>query len=203
MSIDGKIALPTRVQTRISNQEDMRRVYELRNNCDAILVGINTIINDNPKLTVKKEYVTSPANPLRIVLDSNCKIPQDALVLDGNAPTLLAVLEGSERNIEGAEVISFKPDEEGMISLIDLLKMLSSRNIKTLLVEGGETVIWSFINHHLVDELFVFVGSLIIGGTGSPTLAGGTGARNFDDIITLKLVSAEPLGDGVILHYEL
>jgi len=203
MSVDGKIALPTRVQTRISNPEDMRRVYELRNSSDAILVGINTIINDNPKLTVKEEYVTSPTHPLRIVLDSKCKVPEDALVLDDKAPTIIAVLEGHARVFPGAEVIAFEADEDGMVSLTELMDTLGSRGIKTLLVEGGETVIWSFLKSRLVDELYIFIGSLIIGGTSSPTLVGGKGVQTFEDIITLEIVSAENLGDGVLLHYKL
>ena len=203
MSVDGKIALPTRVQTRISNPEDMRRVYELRNRSDAILVGINTIINDNPKLTVKEEYVASPSNPLRVVLDSKGRVPEDALVLDGKAPTIIAVLKGIDREVPGADVIAFEADNKGRIDLPNLLDSLYSRGIKTLLVEGGETVIWSVLRDHLADELYVFVGSIIIGGTSSPTLAGGEGANAFENIIPLKLVSVEKLGDGLLLHYKL
>jgi 2,5-diamino-6-(ribosylamino)-4(3H)-pyrimidinone 5'-phosphate reductase len=203
MSVDGKIALPTRVQTRISNPEDMRRVYELRNRSDAILVGINTIINDNPKLTVKEDYVTSPSNPLRVVLDSKCRVPEDALVLDGKAPTIIAVLKDHYREVPGADVIAFEADNEGMIDIPALLGTLDSKGIKTLLVEGGETVIWSFLKNNLADGLYVFVGSIIIGGTSSPTLAGGAGVNDFQDLISLKLNDVERLGDGVLLHYKL
>jgi 2,5-diamino-6-(ribosylamino)-4(3H)-pyrimidinone 5'-phosphate reductase len=203
MSVDGKIALPTRIQTKISDTNDMCRVHKLRNNSDAILVGINTIINDNPKLTVKEEYVRSPKNPIRIVLDSKCRVPGDALVLDGNAPTIIAVLKEHYRDIPGVEVIPINKDPRGQIDLKKLLEMLYLRGIKTVLVEGGETVIWSFLQEHLVDEVFVYIGSIIIGGTSSPTMAGGMGAQTYEQIIKLKLKSVKKVGAGVLLHYLL
>jgi 2,5-diamino-6-(ribosylamino)-4(3H)-pyrimidinone 5'-phosphate reductase len=179
----------------------MRRVYELRNSTDAILVGINTIINDDPKLTVKEKYVTSPKNPIRIVLDSKCRVPEGALVLDGKAPTIIAVLQEHYRAVPGVEVIPFEEDPRGRINLKILLKTLYNRGIKTLLVEGGETVIWSFFQERLVDEVFVFIGSMIIGGTSSPTMAGGEGSQSYEQIIKLKLESVEKVGEGVLLHY--
>ncbi|HDH81938.1 MAG TPA: 5-amino-6-(5-phosphoribosylamino)uracil reductase, partial [Thermoplasmatales archaeon] len=80
MSIDGKIAFPDRKQAKISNDEDMARVHKLRDECDAVLVGIGTVLSDNPKLTVKEKYVQNPSNPLRVVLDSNFRTPRDAEV---------------------------------------------------------------------------------------------------------------------------
>lgn len=209
MSVDGKIALPTRVQTRISNPEDLRRVYRLRNNCDAILVGINTVLADDPKLTVKEEYVTNPTNPLRVILDSKGRTPPRARVLDGKATTIIATLKEYAREIQEAEVIAIEKaevnlgSEESRLNLTQLLEILHGKGITKLLVEGGETVIWSFLHERLADELWVFVGSLVIGGTHSPTLAGGAGVERFEDIISLKLLSAEKLGDGVLLHYSL
>ncbi len=209
MSVDGKIALPTRVQTRISNQEDLRRMYRLRNSCDAILVGINTILSDDPKLTVKGEYVTTPTNPTRVILDSKCKTPLGAHVLDDKAPTIIAARKRYLHEIQGAEVIPIEEDDENpededrQINLTKLLEILHAKGIKKLLVEGGETVIWSFLHEHLAEELWVFVGSIVIGGTHSPTLAGGEGVKRIEDIISLKLESVERFGDGVLLHYSI
>jgi len=102
MSIDGKIALANRKQMRISNEEDMKRVYMLRNECDAVLVGIGTVLNDDPKLTVKEKYVKNPSQPLRIVLDSNFRTPKNAEVMSKDAPTLIVTTcrEFKEGNIE-------------------------------------------------------------------------------------------------------
>ncbi|MCK5561860.1 MAG: dihydrofolate reductase family protein, partial [Thermoplasmata archaeon] len=172
-------------------------------------VGINTVLADDPKLTVKEEYVTNPTNPLRVILDSKCRTPGGAKVLDGKAPTLIAALKEYAREIQNAEVIPIEEaevnigSEECRLNLTQLLEILHAKGIKKLLVEGGETVIWSFLHERLADELWVFVGSIVIGGTHSPTLAGGEGAKSFEDIISLKLLSAEKLGDGVLLHYSL
>jgi 2,5-diamino-6-(ribosylamino)-4(3H)-pyrimidinone 5'-phosphate reductase len=83
MSIDGKIALANRKPLNLSSFEDFRRVHKLRNYCDGILVGINTIFEDDPKLTIKSEFVRHPSNPVRIILDSLGRTPKNAHVLDG------------------------------------------------------------------------------------------------------------------------
>ena len=199
MSADGKIALPTRKQTRISSEEDMKRVHELRNECDAVLVGIGTVLSDDPKLTVKEKYVQNPKQPLRIVLDSKGRIPEDAEVLSSDAHTIVVVSEGCDSEIKGAETV---PCGKGKIDLKALMKILDGKGINKLLVEGGESVIWSFLKEKLADEFHIYVGSMVIGGKDSPTPAGGEGFQREKDILRLKLTSIERLGDGVVLHYE-
>jgi len=104
MSIDGKIALSDGTGVRLSNEEDLRRVHRLRASVDAILVGVGTVLKDDPKLTVKSEYAKG-RNPLRVVLDSDGKIPESAHVLDGSAPTLIVTSEESDRSFPRAEVL--------------------------------------------------------------------------------------------------
>jgi 2,5-diamino-6-(ribosylamino)-4(3H)-pyrimidinone 5'-phosphate reductase len=198
MSADGKIALPSRRQTKISNEEDMKRVHKLRNECDAVLVGIGTVLSDDPKLTVKEKYVPTPNQPARIVLDSKGRIPKDAQVLSPAAPTIIVVTEKCENKIQGAETIICGKEE---IDIPQLLEILEKKGIKKLMVEGGEAVIWSFLRQRLADEMFIFVGSMVIGGKESPTPAGGKGAQNEAEILNLTLKSAEKLGSGVLLHY--
>src|SRR3970282_1335239 len=89
MSVDGKIALQDRTGVRISNDEDLRRVHELRASCDAVLVGVGTVLMDDPKLTVKGEHAKG-RKPLRVVLDSNGSSPESSAIFDGSAPTLVA-----------------------------------------------------------------------------------------------------------------
>ncbi|MCK4445175.1 MAG: 2,5-diamino-6-(ribosylamino)-4(3H)-pyrimidinone 5'-phosphate reductase [Thermoplasmata archaeon] len=199
MSVDGKISLPSRKQTRISSEEDIARVHRLRNECDAILVGVGTILADDPKLTVKEKYVENPRNPLRVVIDSEGRTPSDAEVLSGDAPTLIVTTEGCATTFGQADLTRCGEDK---VDLHSLMSFLYERGVRKLLVEGGETVVWSFLKEGLVDELKVFVGSMVIGGTGSPTLAGGEGAASFDDIISLTLKNSARLGDGVLLEYE-
>jgi 2,5-diamino-6-(ribosylamino)-4(3H)-pyrimidinone 5'-phosphate reductase len=199
MSADGKIALPSRKQTRISNEEDIARVHRLRNECDAILVGVGTILSDDPKLTVKEKHVDKVRNPLRVVLDSKGRTPSDSEVLSDDAPTLIFTSESCSSVFDRAEVARFGKERVDICSAVEFLY---ERGIRKLLVEGGETVIWSFLKEGLVNELKVFVGSMIIGGSGSPTMAGGEGAASFEEIIPLALARSTQLGDGVLLEYE-
>lgn len=195
--MDGKIALPSRKQTRISDEEDLRRVHRLRASSDAVLVGVGTILADDPKLTVKPEYA-SGRNPLRVVLDSEGRTPPDAHVLNREAPTLVVTSADCEKTFPEAEVVRFGKDSVDLGALLD---HLGERGIAQLLVEGGEEVIWSFLHGRLADEVRVFVGSMVIGGHNAPTAAGGAGAQSLEEIVPLKLHAAKPLGEGVLLEY--
>ena len=199
MSADGKIALSTRRETEISNRDDKVRVHKLRNTVDAVLVGVGTILADNPKLTVGEKYVKPTKQPLRIVLDSNGRTPEKARVLDGSAKTLIVTNEYCTKTFRGADVLRVG---KWRVDLAAMVKKLEGMGVKTLLVEGGESVLWSFLKEGVADELSVFVGSMIIGGTGSPTLAGGEGFRSIDRVRRLKLLECRRLGDGALLRYE-
>lgn len=199
MSADGKIALRTRKQTKISNEDDKKRVHQLRNRSDAILVGIETVISDDPKLTVNKKYVRNPKNPIRIVLDSDGRTPLNALVLNGAAPTLIVTNEKCRKKFPNAETVRCGKKD---VDLTKLMTLLEKRGVRTLLVEGGSKVIWSFLRSKIADEVNIFVGSMVIGGDESPTAAGGEGAENERAIVALRLSSARVLGGGVLLRYE-
>ncbi len=204
MSADGKIALPPGKQLRISSEEDIARVYTLRSECDAVLVGVGTILSDDPKLTVKETYVKHPRQPLRVVLDSKGRTPPEALVLNKTARTLLIMAKGHERRFEGShiEVVGCSTDQQGLLSLPEVLDLLSQRGIRTMLVEGGSTVIWSFLKSGLFDDLFVYIGPCVIGGKNTPTMAGGSGVTSGAEVIPLRIMETSRLGDGVLIHYQ-
>ncbi len=205
MSADGKIALPSWKQLRISSEEDIQRVYQLRNDCDAVLVGINTILSDNPKLTVKKTYVTNPKQPLRVVLDTHLQTPADALVRNTTAQTLIITADTTTKTIhdDHIQIAHCKTDQQGYLELTQVLHILTQHGITKLLVEGGSTIIWNFLKHQLVDDLYLYMGSCIIGGTQTPTLAGGPGITTPKELIPLTLKNTQRLGDGVLLHYQM
>lgn len=206
MSVDGKIALKTRQQTRISSDEDLKRVHELRESVDAILVGIGTVLSDNPSLLVKEKFLGRKPikQPIRVILDAKFRIPEEAEVLDGHSNTIVFVSKGLEnkRSLKNAEVIGVNEEKEGFLDLEEVLEILYSKGIKRILVEGGGTVIWEFVHKDLFDEIFVYIGSMIIGGKEAPTMAEGEGANSYEEIIKLKLVNVQRLGDGVLLHYR-
>ena len=204
MSADGKIASPSGKQLRISNEEDIKRMYNLRNSCDAVLVGINTILSDNPKLTVKDEYVENPKNPIRIILDVHCRTKTNALAADDKAKTLIITSGECDKNYSSTvEVIQCDVDYEGLIDLEKMLEILSEHGIKKLMVEGGSTVIWNFLKQGFVDDLYVFIGPMIIGGKYTPSMADGEGISTEDDLINLEIVKVSKLSDGILVHYKL
>jgi 2,5-diamino-6-(ribosylamino)-4(3H)-pyrimidinone 5'-phosphate reductase len=199
MSADGKIATKNRKQTTISNDTDIKRVHALRNSVDAVLVGIGTVLADDPTLTVKQKYVKNPKNPIRVVLDSKGRTPADANVLNGDSRTIIVTSKGSAKTFPSAETIRCG---SGRVDLEELLPILEEKGIQTLLVEGGSEVIWSFLRSRLADEVYIFIGSVVIGGDNAPTPAGGEGAESINDAVALKLKKAEVVGDGVLLKYE-
>lgn len=196
MTADGKIAGRSRQQLRISSPEDLDRVRRLRTASDAILVGVGTVLADDPHLTVKG--LVFEENPLRVVIDSSGRTPFDARVLDDRAPTLIVTTENCDRTWPQGEVYRAG---RGQVDLERTLEHLYARGIRKLMVEGGGEVIFSFFQHHLVDRYCVYVGSMIVGGSSSPTPADGIGLAE-EHAARLRMISAERLGDGVLLSYE-
>lgn len=194
MTADGKLAGRSRRQIRISSPEDLSRVRALRMESDAIMVGIGTVLSDDPHLTVKG----AKTNPIRIVLDSSGRTPDNAKILDGRAPTIIATSEECERSWKNVEVIRIGKKR---VDLERLLEILYERGIRKLMVEGGGELLWSFFRKGLVDRYTVFIGSMIAGGRTSPTPVDGEGFDD-DEILRLRLIECEKLGEGVLLTYE-
>ncbi len=202
MSADGKIASPSGKQIRISCDEDIKRMYLMRNDNDAVLVGVGTILSDDPKLTVKEIYVSEVKNPIRVVLDTHCKTPESALVINKDAKTLIVTGKKCDKKFsENVEIIQCETDKDGLIKLEKLLGILLDRGIKTLMVEGGSRVIWNFLKNKLVDEMFVYIGPMIIGGKNTPTLASGEGIEK--ELIPLEIVDVQSIGPGILVHYKM
>ncbi len=198
MSLDGKIASKEGNQIRISCDEDIKRMYKLRNDSDAVLVGINSVLNDDPKLTVKEKYVKKPDQPIRIVLDTHCKTPIDVLIVNNKAKTLIVTGEKCKKSYpDNVEIVKCKTNKN-QIDLNDFLEKIYEKGIRTLMVEGGSSVITSFISEKLVDDIYVYVGSMIISGKDTPSLI-----SYLDSNISLKLVDSKKIGSGILLHYKI
>ena len=196
MSADGKLAGDDRTQVRISSDEDKTRVKTMRKKYDAILVGVGTVIADNPHLTFKDgDYDT---NPIRIVLDPHGRTPEDALVLNERAPTVMVTLEDCDVEWDCEEIIRAGKDE---IDLDAVLEELADFGIENVLVEGGGRTIASFFRAGLVDRYSVFVGGLIIGGSNAPTPCDGDGWVR-ESGIKMDLEDCEVLGNGALLTFK-
>lgn len=197
MSADGKIAGEDRTQVRISSDEDKTRVKALRKKYDAILVGVGTVLADDPHLTVKDgDYDT---NPIRIVLDPHGRTPDDAQVLDDRAPTVMVTLEDCDVEWDCEEIIRAGKDT---IDLGKVMEELAEEiGIENILVEGGGRTIASFFRERMVDRYSVFVGGLIIGGSSAPTPCDGSGWIA-EGGVQLTLKECEVLGNGALLTFE-
>ena len=209
VSADGKLSTRRRDQIRISGTEDFARVDRLRADADAVLVGIGTVLADDPHLTVDdpslredREDRGDPLNPARVVIDSTARTPADARILDDAAATYVVVSEAApderRRALEaaGATVVVAGDDR---VALDAALPELEARGVGRLMVEGGGEIIHSLFAADLVDELSVYVGSLVVGGREAPTLADGEGF--VESFPTLSLESVRRLDDGVLLEY--
>ncbi len=210
MSADGKIASFERKQMRISDERDMARVHRLRASVDAVLVGVGTILADDPHLTVKWEHAGGGKrgdNPLRVVLDTHGRSPPDARVFDGSTRTIVYTcnpdawfmdVDGKGKTgVEGVVVDM----EDGHVSVRDVVADLAGRGVRRLLVEGGGETIWSFFNAGLVDEYSVFVGNIIVGGRDAPTPVDGEGFPG-QSPVGLSLLEVHRSSCGVLLRYR-
>lgn len=201
MTLDGKIATVAG-DSRISCEEDLDRIHELRASVDAVMVGVGTVLADDPSLTVRR---VRGKNPIRVVVDSLAKTPSDAKVLDSSARTIVAVSKrAAEEDIErlrrkGALVMIGGEEE---VNLPKLLEELHAMGVRKLLLEGGSTLNWSMLREGLVDEVRVAIAPRIVGGEAARTLVGGAGFRSVSEGIELELVSVDRVGTDLLLTYR-
>jgi len=205
MSADGKLALPDGTPVEISSEQDMLRVHQLRASSDAILVGVSTIVADDPKLHVNPVRVGNPPALLKVVLDASGRTPTDARLFDSPGEVLIATVDGTAPGLQDrlgdrADVIPFGPGP--LVHLPGLIYHLTCRGVEKLMVEGGGETIWSFVSTGLVDEISCYIGPMVIGGGGSPTPADGPGAKDLSQTVGLELLSAERLGEGMWMRYR-
>ena len=203
ISIDGKISTKTG-DSKLSSSEDFTRLHKLRSKVDAILVGKNTVKKDNPLLTVR---YTKGKNPIRIVLDSKGEISANSKILltSKKIPTIIAVSKTIPK--QNLQKLNKFPVEiittgEKSVNLKSLLKKLSAKKIKTILVEGGGTVNWEFVKQNLFDELVITLSPYLIGGDDSVSLVQGLGFDKISKSPKLRLKSSKRLKNHLVLNYQ-
>ncbi|HZA65213.1 MAG TPA: 2,5-diamino-6-(ribosylamino)-4(3H)-pyrimidinone 5'-phosphate reductase [Nitrososphaeraceae archaeon] len=207
MTIDGKIATNLGDST-ISSKQDLRRLHRLRSSVDAVIIGISTVIADNPKLTVRlvKRHGTTP---VRIIVDSIGRIPLDSKILKSASKinTIVAVTKraSDERvdKIKSAGAIVIVAGTK-TVNLKELFFILKKMGFNKVLVEGGGELNWSILQLGIVNELMVTVAPRIVGGRTATTLVEGDGYDRISDGIKMELIKMSRQNNGeVVLYYKL
>ncbi|MGI0070949.1 MAG: dihydrofolate reductase family protein [Thermoplasmata archaeon] len=201
VSADGRLAFAGGRRARLSSPEDLRRVQQLRANADAILVGIGTVLADDPSLRVHYDLLGQPEgpSPTRVVVDSTGRTPEGARVLDPSAPTIVATSERSRR--------TFPPHVRTLaiggrtVDLAGLFVRLHELGFRRLLVEGGGEILSSVLRGGLFDRLTVYSAPLLIGGATAPPMVRGSETDGAEEAVALRLLSVERLGDGYVATY--
>ncbi len=202
VSADGRLAYAEGRRARLSSPEDLERVHRLRAHSDAILVGIRTVLLDDPGLGVDWERIGEPERPgpLRLVVDSQDRPPPSARVVDGRAPTLLLTTRaGAARTPPG---VSTLVAGDRRVDLAEAFRALHGRGVERVLVEGGGEIIASVLAEGLFDRWTVYLAPCVIGGRSAPTVVAGEDRPPRRPSLPLRLRSAERLAEGVLLTWE-
>jgi diaminohydroxyphosphoribosylaminopyrimidine deaminase/5-amino-6-(5-phosphoribosylamino)uracil reductase len=206
MSLDGKIATKTGQSKWISNREARDFVHALRHTVDAIMVGVNTVIADDPQLTARcccGKGGKAKTQPLRLIVDSQGRTPLDANVFKQPGRTLLAAVEPLNKDTKnrlaqiGVEVLEV-PGAEGKVDLPHLLEVLGASGIVSILVEGGSELLGSLFDRKLVDKVLVFISPMIIGGGQAKTAVGGNGVGMIAEALCLNRIQFSNFGDNIL-----
>ena len=206
-TLDGKIATAQGESRWITGVQSRQAVQRLRAQSDAVLVGVGTIVADDPSLTVRAR--AGKRRPLRIILDPQLRIPRDAKVLtDGMAPTLLVTTSSASMTARsalehrGAEILIL-PGRKGRIEWRYLLNALGRRGISSLLIEGGAEVNASAVREHAVDRVIFFIAPRLLGGRDALGAIGGTSPARLADALVLRDLTVRRIGSDIMVEGRL
>lgn len=204
MTLDGKIAASTGHSKWVTCDETQLVVHKLRNKVDAILVGINTVLADDPLLTTRLPE-ESGKNPIRVILDSNLRLPEDANVADCSVAKTWVVtkVDSDPERVhmlqqKGIEVL-FVPVNRFGLDLHALSDILYQRGVTDLLVEGGSEVNGSFLRANLIDKWMIYIAPKVLGGRQSFSPYGGSDLELMDDALRVKIHSVQQIGEDICI----
>jgi diaminohydroxyphosphoribosylaminopyrimidine deaminase/5-amino-6-(5-phosphoribosylamino)uracil reductase len=212
-SLDGRTATRTGHSQWITGEEARKHGHRIRQSVDAILVGAQTVVADNPRLTVRLDQQTLSApvrHPLRLVLDSTGRVPPDQRVFDPDLPgktevfTTRRMSQQHQTTLEkkGVRVHRVSEDAAGRVSLDAVMNELTEQNLQSLLIEGGQQMLGSFHDKQLINEYLVFIAPLVIGGATATPSVGGHGIEKLTDASSLRFISCEKLSGDIVLRAQ-
>ncbi len=216
MTMDGKIATRTGASKWISGEKAREKTHFLRHKYSAIMVGIGTVLSDNPELTcrlTKYDGTEKFKNPVRIVCDSNLRIPLESNLVRTakEIPVIVATGKGSKAQENKEKIKSLKEYGckileiqalDGKLDMRELMRKLAAMQIDSVLVEGGGTLHENIISQGLADYIYTFISPLVIGGENAKTPVEGEGAESLDSAARFKLVHLDTVGEDVLAEYE-
>lgn len=196
VTLDGKIATSTSDSKWITSEDARREVHQLRNENAAILVGVNTVIKDNPELTAR---IPNGRNPIRVILDSTLRIPLESKVItDGQAPTWIFTTpnHSAEKRefLESKGIKVFVTNGDKHVDVEETVEILGENFISSVLIEAGGEVNAAFLEHKLIDKLVLYVAPKVIGGKLAPSFLEGTGVEYMKDAIEFSNVTLTQIG---------
>lgn len=204
MTLDGKIAAYTGDSKWVSGEESRKLVHGLRNELIGIMVGVDTVIADDPALTCRLDGEET-RNPVRIVVDTTCRVPVESAIFDVSvAKTIIATTYRSNcaklkvLKHKGVEIVMVG-EKDGRVDLHELMMELGKKGIDGVLLEGGASLNYSVLNEGLVDEVVSFVAPKIVGGDLSKTPVGGKGKALMSEAIELHDFNVERAGRDIVL----
>ena len=206
MSVDGKIATHTGDSKWVTGTAARGLVQLMRREADAVVVGVNTVLADDPQLTAR-DPAGAPLlrQPLRVVLDTNCRTPANARMLGEPGQTTIAAspqapaIKMSQLEEAGAEIITCTTGLDGRVDPSELLAELGRRGVVNLLVEGGGTVLGSLFDSRQVDKVFAFIAPVIIGGSQAPSPVEGQGVPALALALRLDRALLTQVGDDWLI----
>jgi diaminohydroxyphosphoribosylaminopyrimidine deaminase/5-amino-6-(5-phosphoribosylamino)uracil reductase len=203
-SLDGKIATRTGEAKWITSKESRAYVQKLRYRTDAILVGINTIIKDNPRLTCR---LTPKKLLTKIIIDPHLKMPLKAKIFKEAKKVIIVTKKGKltpKRKIlnKKAVIVEVKCNKEGRLNLRQALQKIAKLDVVSIMVEGGGETITNFIREKLFDEIFIFIAPKIIGGEEAPTSVEGKGVSKIKNALYFKDFALERVGNDLLLKLK-
>lgn len=204
MSLDGKIATRTGDSKWITGDRARWHVHDLRATSDAVMVGINTVLADDPLLTAREgKGRPLERQPVRVVIDSRARLPENSRLLSHPGEVLVAAASRSATLSDAGVEVALLPSPDGTVDLERLLYFLGGqRAVTSVLVEGGKTLLGSLFDLGLVDKVVAFVAPTIIGGDEAPTAIGGRGVDMMSDALRLERVKVRRFGrDTAIIGY--
>jgi diaminohydroxyphosphoribosylaminopyrimidine deaminase/5-amino-6-(5-phosphoribosylamino)uracil reductase len=205
LTMDGWTATATGHSKWITNEKSRQFVHCLRDRVDAVMVGVGTVLADNPYLTTRLKRGRGK-DPLRVVVDTHLKVPLNSKILNHNSPakTLLAVSHDVVREDlqtyqkDGVSVLVC-PTKAGRIDLGALMDELGEMSVTSLMVEGGASIIGSMLRERLIDKFFIFMAPKILGGDDGISFAAGPGPERMDQCLAIKDIQTRRFGDDILI----